>query len=167
MKKWNFHYLCHRYKEWNGGLKYKNLIFSWKYIVWPIKWLEISPGMWILSQNFETDISLRSICKYIQKLIFFNDFCKNFQGKFFLKGLNQFSTINCNYSYKSLTLRIFFNSYLVKAHCGREKTREKKIERENSACEMKQNGNLISYLQNHSGFQFMNVIKWFLRLNVL
>ena len=86
--------------------------------MWPIKWLEISPGMWILSQNFETDISLRSICKYIQKLIFFNNFCKNFQGKFFFKGLHQFSTKNCTYSYKSLPLRIFFNSYLVKTHCA-------------------------------------------------
>ena len=52
--------------------------FSWNYIVWPIKRLEISPGMWILSQNFEINILLRSICKYIQKLILFNNFCNNF-----------------------------------------------------------------------------------------
>ena len=55
--------------------------------------------------------------KYIRKGTYFNDFCKNFQGKFFFKGLHQFSTINCTYSYKSLPLGIFFNSYLVKAHC--------------------------------------------------
>ena len=54
----------------------------------------------------------------MQKLILFNNFCKNFQGKFFFKGLHQFSTINCTYSYKSLPLGIFLNSYLVKAHCG-------------------------------------------------
>ena len=99
----------------------KILFFSWKYIVWPIKWLEISPGMWILNQNFETNISLKFICKYMQKLILFCDFCKNFQGKFFFKGLHQFSTINCTYSYKSLPLGIFLNSYLVKAHCDQLK----------------------------------------------
>ena len=76
--------------------------------------------MWSLSQNFEIDIYLRSICKYIQKLILFNNFCKNSVGNFFFKGLYQFSTINYTYSYKSLPLGIFFNSYLVKAHCVRE-----------------------------------------------
>ena len=116
----DFYFSCHRYKESNDGLKYENLIFSWKYIVWPIKWLEISPGMWILSQNFKTNISLRSMCKYMQKLTLFSDFCKNCQGKFFFKGLHQFSTINCTYSYMSLPLGIFLNSYPVKAHCGKD-----------------------------------------------
>ena len=74
-----------------------------------------------MSQNFETNISLRSICKYMQKLILFSDFCKNFQGKFFFKGLHQFSTINCTYSYKSLPLGIFLNSYPVKARCVHSK----------------------------------------------
>ena len=53
--------------------------------MWPIKWLEISPGIWILNQNFKIDTSLRSICKYMGKLILFIEFCKNFQGNFFLK----------------------------------------------------------------------------------
>ena len=119
MKKWNFHFLCHRYKESNGGLEYENLIFSWNYIVWPIKWLEILPGIWILNQNFKIDMSSRSICKYMGKLIFLNEFCKNFQGKFFFEGQHQFSTMNCTYLYKSLLLRIFLNSYSIKAHCVR------------------------------------------------
>ena len=103
--------------ESNGGLKYENLIFSWKYIVRPIKWLEISPGIWILNQKFKIDTSLRSISKYTGKSLLFIQFCKNFQGKFFFKGQHQFSTMNCTYSYKSLLSGIFFNSYPIKAHC--------------------------------------------------
>ena len=101
----------------NGGLKYENFIFTWKYIVWPIKWLEILPGIWNWNQNFKIDGSLRSMYKYIRKWTYFSDFCKNFQGKFFFKGQYQFFTINYTYLYKSLLLRIFLNPYLIKAHC--------------------------------------------------
>ena len=101
----------------NGGLKYKNFIFTWKYIVWPIKWLEILPGIWNWNQNFKIDGSLRSMYKYIRKWTYFSDFCENFQGKFFFKGQYQFFTINYTYLYKSLLLRIFLNPYLIKAHC--------------------------------------------------
>ena len=81
----------------NGRLKYENFIFIWKYIVWPIKWLEILPGIWILNQNFKIDRSLRSIHGYIRKWTHFSDFCKNFQGKFFLKDQYWFVTIKCTY----------------------------------------------------------------------
>ena len=94
----------------NGDIENENFIFTWKYIVWPIKWLEILPGIWNWNQNFETDISLRSICEYIQNMILFNNFCKNFRGKFFFKGLHQFSTINCTYSNKSLQSGIFLKA---------------------------------------------------------
>ena len=70
----------------NGGLEYENFIL--------IKWLEISPGIWILNQNFKMNISFRSICKYMRKFMSFNEFCKKFQGKFFLNSQHQCSTIN-------------------------------------------------------------------------
>ena len=117
MKKWDFHILGHRCFLCNGGIKNENLIFSWKYIVWPIKWLEILPGIWNWNQNFKIDGSLRSMYKYIRKWTYFSDFCENFQGKFFFKGQYQFFTINYTYLYKSLLLRIFLNPYLIKAHC--------------------------------------------------
>ena len=102
----------------NGGLKYENFIFTWKYIVWPIKWLEILPGIWNWNQNFKIDGSLRSMYKYIRKWTYFSDFCENFQGKFFFKGQYQFFTINYTYLYKSLLLRIFLNPYPIKPHCA-------------------------------------------------
>ena len=96
----------------------KILFFSWKYIVWPIKWLEISPGSWILNQILNIDSSFRFICKYMRKLLFIIDFCKNFQGKFFFQSWHQFSTVNCTHSYRSLLSGIFLNSYPVKARCA-------------------------------------------------
>ena len=83
----------------NGDIENENFIFTWKYIVWPIKQLEILPGIWILNQNFKIDRSLRSIQKYIRKWTHFSDFCENFQGKFFFKGQYQFVTIKCTYLY--------------------------------------------------------------------
>ena len=61
---------------WGGGMK--NYVKAW----WPIKWLEILPGIWILNQNFKIDKSLRSIHRYIKIWTHFSDFCK---GNFFLK----------------------------------------------------------------------------------
>jgi len=83
----------------NGDIENENFIFTWKYIVWPIKQLEILPGIWILNQNFKIDRSLRSIQKYIRKWTHFSDFCENFQGKFFFKGQYRFVTIKCTYLY--------------------------------------------------------------------
>ena len=101
----------------NGDIENKNFIFTWKYIVWPIKQLEILPGIWILNQNFKIDRSLRSVYKYVQKWTHFSDFWKNFQANFFFKGQYQIFTIQCTYLYKSLLLRIFLNPYPIKPHC--------------------------------------------------
>ena len=84
--------------------------------MWPIKWLEILLGIWILNQNFKIGISLKFICKYMGKVILFNEFCKNFQGIFFFQS-QKTSSINSTYLYKSLLSGIFLNSYPIKAHC--------------------------------------------------
>ena len=107
----------------NGDIENENFIFTWKYIVWPIKQLEILPGIWILNQNFKIDRSLRSIQKYIRKWTHFSDFSNNFQGKFFLKDQYWFVTIKCTYLYSSLLLRIFLNPYPIKPHCDIESSK--------------------------------------------
>ena len=56
-------------QKYNGGVKYENSIFTWKYIVRPIKWLEISPGICILKLNFKIDISLRFMCKHNSQMV--------------------------------------------------------------------------------------------------
>ena len=121
----NFHFLCHRYKESYSGSKLyifyatvtKKVTVAQNYIAWPIKWLEILLGIWILNQNFKIGVSIKFIYKYMGKVILFNEFCKNFQGKFFLKSQHQFSGMNCTYLYRSLLSGIFLNSYPIKAHC--------------------------------------------------
>ena len=80
-------------------------------------------GNFTRNMNLESEIQktwiLKFYIKYLTNSKGFSDFCKNFQGKFFFKGLHQFFTINCTYSYKSLSSGIFFNSYPTKAHCVR------------------------------------------------
>ena len=71
-----------------------------------------------LESEFQNTQVLKIYIQYLKILKRFSDFCKNFQGKFFLKGQHQFSFINCTYLCKSLLSGIFLNSYPIKAHCG-------------------------------------------------
>ena len=81
-------------------------------------------GNFTRNMNLESEIQntkvLKFYIKYLKNSKRLSHFWKNFQGKFFFKGQHQFSTMNYTYLYKSLLLRIFFNSYPIKAHCERK-----------------------------------------------